>query len=141
MTPTAFSSAIRWPVEELDDGNRSAFSRRVGVSVDTPSSWIWSETIRPDSLLQLCARLGFQPDNLLLRDRDIRFAALAVEDFPRQRRRSTIDWLRVERQLDAMLEGTEAVSLRDAARIFGVRVNSLQKRLPAKVENLRQRAR
>ena len=33
------------------------------------------------------------------------------------------------------------MSLRDAARMVGVRVNSLRKRLPAKVEELRQRAR
>ena len=39
-----------------------------------------------------------------------------------------------------MLDGTEAMNLRDAARMLGVRVNSLRKRLPAKVEKLRQRA-
>ena len=47
----------------------------------------------------------------------------------------------VERELDAMLDGAEAMSLRDAAQVLGVRVNSLRKRLPAQVTRLRQHAR
>ena len=141
VTRRDFSGTVRWLVDELDSGNRSAFSRRIGVSVHTPSRWIRSGTIRLDSLLQLCARLGFRLVDLLLRDRGIRFGPIEVEDFPRPRRRSAIDWLQVERELDAILGRTEAMSLRDAARMVGVRVNSLRKRLPEKVEELRQRAR
>ena len=51
-----------------------------------------------------------------------------VDVFPWQRRRSAIDWLRVERELDAMFTGTDAISLHDAARKLGLRVNSLRKR-------------
>ena len=40
-----------------------------------------------------------------------------------------------------MLNGAEAKSLRDAARVLGVRVNSLRKRLPAQIARMRQHAR
>ena len=133
------AGAIWWLLDKLDDGNRSAFSRQVSVSVHSPSRWTRSGTIRLDSLLQLCGRLGLWPVDLLLRSRGIRFGPVEVEDFPR-RRRSAIDWLQVERELDALFEGSEAMSLLDAARMLGVRANSLWKRLPAKVEKLRQRA-
>ena len=136
-----FSRTIRWLVDELDSGNRSAFARRIGVSVHTPSRWIGSGTIRLDSLLRLSARLGLQPVDLLLREREIRMGTQQVDALPRQRRRSAVDWHRVERELDAMLDGTEAVSLRDAARRLGVRVNSLRKRLPAHVAKWRRQAR
>ena len=136
-----FSGVVRRLVEELDSGNRSAFARRIGVSVHTPSRWIGSGTIRLDSLLRLSARLGLQPVDLLLRERKIRMGTQQVDALPRQRRRSAVDWHRVERQLDAMLDGTEAVSLRDAARRLGVRVNSLRKRLPAHVAKWRRQAR
>ncbi len=44
----------------------------------------------------------------------------------------------VERALDAMLDGGEAMSLREAARVLRVRINSLRKRLPAQVTRLQQ---
>ncbi len=78
---------------------------------------------------------------LEIRNLVCRFGPIEVEDFPRQRRRSVINWLQVEWDLDAMLEGTEAMSLHDAARMLGVRVNSLRIRLPAKTEELRQHSR
>ena len=141
VTRAEFSRVVRRLVDALDDGNRSAFARRVCVSVHTPSRWIRSGTIRLDSLLRLGARLGLQPVDLLLRDRNLRFGPMEVDVSPCQRRRSGIDWLRVERELDAMLAGTDAISLRDAARRLGVRVNSLRKRLPAHVARLRGHAR
>ena len=83
MTRAGFSRVIHGLVEECDSGNRSAFSRRVGVSVHTPSRWIRTGTIRIDSLLRLCMRLGLQPVDLLLRNREVRFGPLEVREFPR----------------------------------------------------------
>lgn len=92
-------------------------------------------TIRLDRLSRLYAQLGLQPIDVLLRDREIRFGPVEVEDFPQQRQRSAIDWLQGERELDATLEESEAMSLREVARMLGVRVNLLQERLPGISKN------
>ena len=140
VTRDDFSDVIRRLVQKCDSGNRSAFSRRVGVSVHTPSRWIRTGTIRIDSLLQLCMRLGLDPVDLLLRGRKIHSRPMAIRELPSRRRRSEINWDRVAMEFDAILCGPELPSLRDVARTLGVRVNSLRKRLPEKIDKLRQRS-
>lgn len=52
----------------LDDGNRSAFARRFGVSLPTPGHWIRTGVIRFDFLLRICWRASVRPTSLLLAD-------------------------------------------------------------------------
>ncbi|MDE0712551.1 MAG: hypothetical protein OXH60_10515 [Rhodospirillales bacterium] len=136
-TPSDFSRVVRHLVDTLDDGNRSAFARRVGVSVHSPSRWMASGTVSIESLLRLCMQLGVRPIHFLLRGGDLPVGPREVRAPPGQRRRSTIDWDQIDARFEAMLRDPETVSLRKAARTLGVRVNSLRKRLPGRVRELR----
>ena len=140
-TPRDFSRVVRHLVDTLDGGNRSAFARRIGVSVHSPSRWIASGTVSIDSLLRLCMQLGARPIHFLLRGGDVPVGPREVQAPPSQRRRSAIDWDQIDARFEAMLRDPETVSLREAARTLGVRVNSLRKRLPGRVRELRRRER
>ena len=106
-----FSELVRWLVNECDGGNRSAFARRLGVSVHTPSRWIQAGVIRIDSLLLLCMRLGLRPAGLLLGDGPPRFGPVEVDSFPERRRRSNVNWARVDEDFKAIIQGSPHRSL------------------------------
>ena len=53
-------------LEALDEGNRSAFARRFGVSVSTPAHWLSTGIIRFEHLLRGCWRSSIHPGTLLL---------------------------------------------------------------------------
>ncbi len=95
-TPRDFSHAVRHLVDTLGDGNRSAFARRIGVSVHSPSRWMATGTVGIESLLRLCMQLGLHPIQFLLRSGDLPVGPREVRAPPRPRRRSPIDWDRID---------------------------------------------
>ena len=136
-TPRDFSNAVQHLVDTLDSGNRSAFSRRIGVSVHSPSRWIATGTLGIDSLLRLCLQLGARPVHFLLRSCEIPVGPPEVPEPPSPRRRSAVDWDRIDASFRAILRDSESMNLREVARTLGVRVNSLRKRLPERVREFR----
>ena len=55
-------------LHHLDEGNRSAFARRIDVSLPTPGHWIRTGVIRFDYVLRICWRASLPPTRLLLAD-------------------------------------------------------------------------
>lgn len=62
-------------------------------------------------------RIGLQPLDPLLQDREIQFGSIEVRAFLQPCRRAALDWLQVKRESGAALNGSEAMSLHDAARM------------------------